>query len=72
MVASEIHTVSFFVSLDKSVLLYHRYLMSKFSETLILVGRKIFSAFYLILLETFSNCYGFPLMQELNPSFFQS
>ena len=31
------------------------------------VCRKIFSAFYLILLETFSNSYGFPLMQEFNP-----
>ena len=40
--------------------------MLKFSEVLILVCRKIFSAFYLILHETFSNSYGFPLMQEFN------
>ena len=58
---------SFFVSLDKSVLLHRRCLMSKFSEMLILVCRKIFSAFYLILHETFSSSYGFPLMQEFNP-----
>ena len=58
---------SFFVSLDKSVLLHCRCLMSKFSEILILVCRKIFSAFYPILHETFSNSYGFPLMQEFNP-----
>ena len=58
---------SFFVSLDKSVLLHRRCLMSKFSEMLILVCRKIFSAFYPILHETFSNSYGFPLMQEFNP-----
>ena len=58
---------SVFVSLDKSVLLHRRCLMSKFSEMLILVCRKIFSAFYPILHETFSNSYGFPLMQEFNP-----
>ena len=58
---------SVFVSLDKSVLLHRRCLMSKFSEMLILVGRKRFSAFNLILPETFSNSYDFPLMQEFNP-----
>ena len=58
---------SVLVSLDKSVLLHRRYLMSKFSEMLILVNRKIYSAFYPILHETFSNSYGFPLMQEFNP-----
>ena len=58
---------SFFISVDKSVLLHCRCLMSKFSEILILVCRKIFSAFYPILHETFSNSYGFPLMQEFNP-----
>ena len=42
-------------------------LMLKFSEMLVLVCRKIISAFYPILHETFSNSYGFPLMQELNP-----
>ena len=41
--------------------------MWKFSEMLILVCRKIFSTFYLILHETFSNSYGFPFMQEFNP-----
>ena len=40
--------------------------MSKFSEMLIVVCRKIFSVFYPILHETFSNSYGFPLMQEFN------
>ena len=34
---------------------------------LILVCRKIFPAFYPILYKTFSNSYGFPLMQEFNP-----
>ena len=58
---------SFFVSLDKSVLLHHRCLMSKFSEILTLVCRKIFAALHLILHETFPNSYGFPLMQEFNP-----
>ena len=29
--------------------------------------RKIFSAFYLILHETFCNSYGFPFMQKFNP-----
>ena len=68
---TEIRTVSClricFVSLDKSVLNHRRWLKSKFSEMLILVYRKIFSAFYPILHETFSNNYGFPLMQEFNP-----
>ena len=58
---------SFFVSFDKSVLLHRRCLMSKFSGTLMLVWRKMFSAFYLILHETFSDSYGFPYMQEFNP-----
>ena len=58
---------SVFVSSDKPVLLHRKCLMSKFSEMLILVCRKIFSAFYLILHETFSNSYGFPLMHEFNP-----
>ena len=48
-------------------MLHQKCLMSKFSEILILVCRKIFSAFYPILHETFSNSYGFPLMQEFNP-----
>ena len=58
---------SFFVSLDKSVLLHCRCLMLKFSEILMLVCRKILSAFYPILHETFSNSYGFPVMQEFSP-----
>ena len=58
---------SFLVSLDKSVLLHRRCLMSKFSAILILVSRKIFSAFYLILHETFSNSFDFPVIQEFNP-----
>ena len=58
---------SFFVSLYKSVLLYRRSLISIFSEILILVCRKMFSAFYPVLHETFSNSYDFPLMQEFNP-----
>ena len=41
-------------------------LMSKFSETSLLVYRKIFSAFYLILHEDFSNRYGFPLTEQFN------
>ena len=57
---------SVFVPLDKSVLFHRRCLVSKFSEMLILVCRKIFSAFYPILHETFSNSYSFPLMQEFN------
>ena len=56
-----------FVSLDKSVLLHHRCLMSKFSEMFILVCRKMFCAFYLILHKTFSDSYDFPIMQEFNP-----
>ena len=52
----------FFVSLDKSILLCCRCLISKFSEIMLLVCRKIFSTFYLILHETFSNSCGFPLM----------
>ena len=48
-------------------MLHCRCLMSKFPEILILVCRKIFSDFYPILHETFSNSSGFPLMQEFNP-----
>ena len=48
---------SFFVSLDKSILLHRRYLMPKFSKILILVCRKIFFAFSN---ETFSNSCGLP------------
>ena len=40
--------------------------MSKFPEILILVWRKIFSAFYPILHETFSNSCGFSLISEFN------
>ena len=40
--------------------------MSKFSEILVLMCRKVFSAFYPVLHETFSNSYGFPVMQEFN------
>ena len=69
-IASEIRRVSFlrifFVSLDKSALLHHRCLMSKFTEMLMLVCRKIFSAFYPTLHESFSNSYGFALLQEFN------
>ena len=47
--ASEIRRVSFFrtffVSLDKSILLHRRCLMSKFSGILVLACRKIFTAF---------------------------
>ena len=38
--------------------------MSKFTEMLMLVCRKIFSAFYPTLHESFSNSYGFTLLQE--------
>ena len=62
-----LESLSFFVSLEKSVLLHRRCSMSKFSAILMLVFRKTFSAFYPILLETFSNSYCFPLMQEFNP-----
>ena len=67
MTAIEICRISFlrtffFVSLDKSVLLHHRCLMSKFPEILILLCKKIFSVFYPILHETFSNSCGFALM----------
>ena len=40
--------------------------MSRFSETSLPVCRKIFSAFYLILHEDFSNRYGFPLTEQFN------
>ena len=52
----------FFISLDKSVLLHRRCLMSKFPEILILMCRKIFYVFYMILHETFSNNCGFTLL----------
>ena len=58
---------SFFVSLEKSISLNCRCLMSKFSEMFILLSRKIFSAFYPILHETFSNSYSSSLIQEFNP-----
>ena len=45
---------AFFVSFDKSILLYRRCLMSKFSGILVLVGRKIFSNFSN---ETFSKLF---------------
>ena len=48
----------FLFVLDKSVLLHSRCLMSNFFGILILVYRKIFPVFYVILLETFSNSYG--------------
>ena len=44
----------FFVSLDKSILLHRRCLMSKFSGILVMVCRKIFSAFSN---ETFSKLF---------------
>ena len=54
---------TFFISLDKSVLLHRRCcLMSKFPEILILLCRKIFSVFYPIFHETFSNSCGFALI----------
>ena len=69
--ASEIRTVSFLrifvVSLDKSALLHHRCLMSQFTEMLMLVCSKIFSAFYPTWHVTFSNSYGFALLQKFNP-----
>ena len=40
--------------------------MLKFTEMLMLVSRKIFSAFYPTLHESFSNSYGFALLQEFN------
>ena len=40
--------------------------MSKFTEMLMLVCRKIFSAFYPTLHESFSNSYGLVLLQEFN------
>ena len=52
----------FFVSLDKSVLLHRRCLMSKFPEILILLCRKIIFVFYPILHLTFSNSCGFALV----------
>ena len=67
MAATEIRRISllrtcFFVSLDKSILLHRRCLMSKFPEILVLLCRKIFSAFYPILQEMFENSflYGTP------------
>ena len=53
----------FFISLHKSVSLHRRCcLMSKFPEILILLCRKIFSVFYLIFQETFSNSCSFALI----------
>ena len=54
--------------------LHRRRLMSKFSETLMLACRKIFSAFYSILHEAFSSGWVFPLRPwffkfPLRPSF---
>ena len=40
--------------------------MSKFTEMLMLVCRKIFSAFYPTLHGSFSNSYGFALLQEFS------
>ena len=40
--------------------------MSKFTEMLMLVCRKICSAFYPTLHESFSNSYGLALLQEFN------
>ena len=69
MTAIEIHRISllrtFFVSLDKSVLLHCRCLMLKFAEILILFCRKIFFVFFLILQETFSNSCDFALSSDL-------
>ena len=42
-------------------------IMLKFTEMLILVSKKILSAFYPILHESFSNSYGLALFQEFNP-----
>ena len=69
MTVTEIHRISllrtFFVSLDKSVLLHCRCLMLKFAEILILFCRKIFFVFFLILQETFSNSCDFALSSDL-------
>ena len=81
MTTSEIHTLpfleSFFVLLDKSVLLHRRYFMSKFSEILILVCRKMFSCYPIFmkllpvamisLLCKNLILFVFLLMQEFNP-----
>ena len=58
---------SFFISWDKSIFLHRRRLMSKISEILILVYRKIYPDVYSILHETFSNSCRFPFVQEFNP-----
>ena len=58
----QIGVYTVFFSLDNSVLLCCRCLTSKFSENLLRVCRKMFSAFYLILHETFTNTCGLPLM----------
>ena len=41
--------------------------MLKFTEMLMLVCRKILSTFYPTLHKSFSNSYGFALLQEFNP-----
>ena len=46
-------------------MLHRRYLMLKFPEILMLVRKKIFSVFYSILNETFSNSCGFALYRNL-------
>ena len=65
MAATKIHNIfleHFFISLDKSVWLHQRCLMSKFHRILILLCRKIFSFFLQIFHETFSNSCGFALI----------
>ena len=64
---SEIPTVSLFLESVFVFLDFAPLQISKFSEMLILMCRKIFSAFYPILHETFSNSYSFRHMQEFNP-----
>ena len=56
---------SYFVSLDKSASLHLRRLMSKFTEMSTLVCRKYFVLFILLYMS-FSNSYGFALLQEFN------
>ena len=45
-------------------MLHRRYLILKFPEILMLAHKKIFSVFYSILNETFSNSYGFVLYRN--------
>ena len=69
--ASDIRTIYFlriFFCFFRIICFFHcRCFILKCSEILMLVCRKIFSAFCPILQETFSNSYSLPLLRKFNP-----